>query len=237
VTGRAPWSGAGVWVLDLADPRWDVAAAAVCLTDGERAHAERGVPAVYRRRVLLRAGLRAVVGRLLGTSPELAPIRTVDGRPSVASTPGSQLGISCSASEEVGLIAAVPGARVGVDVQRHRADEALEAAEEGWLTESEQRALALVPEADRLAAVTRCWTQKEAVLKGRGVGLHVAPRTIDTPVAAGGRSGEWSLSPIPVPSGYIATLAVCSDDPQPEVRVTPLLPEVSDDGRRRLVRV
>ena len=224
-----------MWVVDLADSRWDVTVAAGCLTAAERAHAERGVPEVHRRRVLLRAALRAVVGRLLGTSPALAPVRTAAGRPYVASS--RRLGISCSASADLGVVAAAPGVDVGVDVQRHRAEEALEAEEEGWLTQAERRALSLLPKADRPSAVTRCWTQKEAVLKGLGVGLHVDPRPIDTPVAAAGRCGAWSISPVPVPLGYIATLAVCPGDPPPELRVATLLPEVSHDGRRRVVPV
>jgi 4'-phosphopantetheinyl transferase len=124
----------------------------------------------------------------------------------------------------VGVIAAAPGAQVGVDVERHRDEDAEQAWGEGWLAEPERLALERLPRAERLRAVTRCWTQKEAVLKGRGVGLHVAPETVRTPVSAHGTCGEWSLHPVPVPAEFVASLAVRSPDPVTETRVHRLLP-------------
>nr|WP_183514191.1 4'-phosphopantetheinyl transferase superfamily protein [Modestobacter versicolor] len=221
---RLGQAGPAVWVLDLTDPGWDLAAAAGCLTAPELAHAASAVPAVRRRRLLLRAGLRAVVGGILGVPPEAAPIRTDAGRPHVLTGTDRSLGISCSASDGVGLIAAAADLRIGVDVQRHRDDEARQAWDEGWLAAAEQRALARLPVADRLPAVTRSWTQKEAVLKGRGVGLHVAPDTVVVPGTPTGRSGAWWLAPVPVPAGYAATLAVESATPLTDLPVLQLTP-------------
>ena len=71
--------------------------------------------------------------------------------------------------------------------------------------------------AERLVAVTRCWTQKEAVLKGIGVGLRRPPGSVDTPVRASGRVGDWSLVPVAVPRGCVATLALRAPHPPADV--------------------
>jgi 4'-phosphopantetheinyl transferase len=216
--------GPAVWSLDLTDPGWDLAAAAALLSGAEAERAVRGAPEVCRRRVLLRAGLRVVLGRLLGVDPARVPIGVDDGRPYLADAGAGGIELSCSASDGVGLIALAPGTPVGVDVQRHRDAEAREAAGEGWLAPVEQARLAGLAPRERWPAVTRCWTQKEAVLKGLGVGLRRPPATVVTPVARSGRSGEWSLAPVGVPAGLVASLAVRTAVAVPAVAVTQLTP-------------
>jgi 4'-phosphopantetheinyl transferase len=214
---------ARVWRLDLADTAWDVAAEAEILSRAERDRAARGVPDVQRRRILLRAALRRLLGGLLELPAHRVPITVVDGRPRLAAEAGSpRLDVSCSASANVGLIALAWGVPVGVDVQRHDEEEALRSFGEGWLTTAEQTALRRLPRQDRLAAVTRCWTQKEAVLKGLGVGLRRSPATVGTPVADAGRCGDWSLSAVGVPPGYVASLAVRAPSFRAEIPVVEL---------------
>jgi 4'-phosphopantetheinyl transferase len=214
-----------VWRVDLSDPRWDLAVASSVLNGDERARAARGVPSVRRRRILLRAALRRVLGDVLGVRPGAVPLTVDGGRPYLIGPPAHPaIEFSCSASEDVGLIALADGAPLGVDVQRHRDEDALQAVDEGWLTAAERHALAGLPNADRLWAITRCWTQKEAVLKGSGVGLRREPATIDTPVSAEGRSEGWSLTAVPVPAGFVASVAVQTAGSLPVVHVTPLIP-------------
>jgi 4'-phosphopantetheinyl transferase len=95
-----------------------------------------------------------------------------------------------------------------VDVEEHRDADAGSADDEGWLAEAERSALRLLPAERRLRATTRCWTQKEAVLKGLGVGLRQAPVSVVTPVAECGWVDDWWLTPLPVPAPHVATLAV-----------------------------
>jgi 4'-phosphopantetheinyl transferase len=221
VTAHGPQ--ARVWRLDLADTAWDVAAETELLSRAERDRAARGVPGVQRRRILLRAALRRLLGGLLELPAHRVPIAVVDGRPHLTAAAGStRPDVSCSASGDVGLIALAWGAPVGVDVQRHDEEEALRSFGEGWLTTAEQAALSRLPRADRLPAVTRCWTQKEAVLKGLGVGLRQSPATVGTPVADAGRCGDWSLSAVGVPPGYVGSLAVRAPSFLAEVPVVEL---------------
>lgn len=213
-------SGLRVWRLDLADPAWDLAAAAAVLDDAEWARAELGVPGVRRRRILLRAGLRVVVGQVLGVPPAQVPIQVCDGRPYLTGGPG----LSCSASEGTGLVAVAPGASIGIDVERERETGLGDAAAEGWLAAQEQALLGRLPREEHGRALTRSWTQKEAVLKGSGTGLRTSPATVVTPIADRGRVGEWRLAPVPVPTGWVASLAVRSPVPLTDVPVTVMTP-------------
>jgi 4'-phosphopantetheinyl transferase len=193
--------------LDLADPRWDLAEAAAQLTPDERAGAERGVPAVRRRRLLVRSALRCALGDLLGMPARAVPLQVDEaGRPFLV---GHDEQFSCSASEDVALIA-ISDSPVGVDVQRHRDAEAVAAFDEGWLATEEKGRIAALPQNARAVAVTRCWTQKEALLKARGTGIRRLPVDVVTPVARSGRVGSWWLAPVAVPAGHVASLATAS---------------------------
>ncbi|WP_167761877.1 4'-phosphopantetheinyl transferase superfamily protein [Blastococcus sp. CT_GayMR19] len=202
-----------VWRIDVTDGRHEDFVAATHLTDAERLRASLGTDAVRRRRILLRGALRQVLGGLLDVLPARVPLVEDGGRPLLPTDRG--LRFSCSASGRVGLVAVAAGSDVGVDVQEHRDEDARAATAEGWLTTAEERALQGLPPADRLRAVTRCWTQKEAVLKGLGLGLRQAPVTVATPVAPAGRIGEWWTAPVAVRPGHVASVVIRT--PQDEV--------------------
>ncbi len=212
-----------VWRLHLDAPDWDVAAAAAVLSPAEQERTTRGTADVRRRRVLLRAGLRTVLGHRLGLAPAEVPLTESDGRPHLTD-PATGLEVSCSASGQLGLVALCDGAALGIDVQQHDDVEARAGLDEGWLTAGERAALHALPPARRLAAVTRCWTQKEAVLKGSGVGLRRPPVTVHTPVTPAGRTGEWALAAVPVPVGALASVAVRTTARTPRVAVADLSP-------------
>jgi 4'-phosphopantetheinyl transferase len=209
---RAQPAPADVWLyrVDVTDTG-AVPAADSWLSAAERARAQQGPAALRIRRVLLRAALRRALGDVLGLHPADVPLTEQDGRPSPAgAAAGPHLDVSCSASAGLGLVAVAVGARVGVDVERLDGTDLADGAAEGWLTARERAALAGLPAAVRPPAVTRCWTQKEAVLKGLGVGLRAGPHTVETPVSGAGTgwSGDWHLLPVDVPPGWVASLAL-----------------------------
>jgi 4'-phosphopantetheinyl transferase len=116
--------------------------------------------------------------------------------------------MSCSSSGDVGLVAVVRGARIGIDVEHVRDEDVEAAVAEGWLAESERAAIAGLPSADRARALTRAWVQKEAVLKGQGVGLWADLARTVTPTADSGRIGTWTLSPIDGPRDVVVSVAL-----------------------------
>ena len=195
-----------VWHVALDASHADVARAEELLTDDERKRARRGTEGVHRRRVLLRAGLRRVLAVRLGVPARAVPLRVgVTGRPELAFADG--LDVNCSASGAVGLIAVADGVRVGIDVQRVAPWDP-DVLAEGWLSAGERAAVVALPEAERPEAVTRSWTQKEAVLKGLGTGLSGGLARVVTPIGrASGAVGEWQVRNVAVPHGCVATVA------------------------------
>lgn len=199
-----------VRVVDLLADGAVVLRAEATLSPAELARARRGVPAVHRRRVLLRAALRTALADELGSDAASVPLATTPaGRPYVPSADGAgPLDVSCSASGAVGVVVVSRGRRVGIDVQQiepWRPD----VVDEGWLTEAERAALEGLPPQDRPAALTRAWTQKEAILKARGTGLTEPPAEPETVIGRpAGRIAGWQVSDVPVPRGWVASLAV-----------------------------
>jgi 4'-phosphopantetheinyl transferase len=181
------------------------------LTAAERAYADRGTPPVAVRRVRLRAALRAAVGEVLGLAPADVPLSPPPGRPRLTGpAAASGVDVGCSASAGLGVVAVAAGARVGVDVERVRTVLLADAVEEGWLSDAERAAVAALPAEERPAVLTRCWTQKEAVLKGLGTGLRTAPATVVTPSAGRGpgRVGDWDVRSLHLPEGWVGSVAL-----------------------------
>ncbi|WP_405806183.1 4'-phosphopantetheinyl transferase family protein [Streptomyces sp. NBC_01187] len=164
------------------------------------------------RYLVAHLALRRELGVLLGVAPGEVRIARADcpvcggphGRPRV---PGDPLHFSLSHAGDLVLLAfaAVP---VGVDVEEYPAVRT--AAETlGALHPREQSELGEVGEAALPAAFARCWTRKEAYLKGTGSGLGEDPSVtyvsaLDKPAALPG----WRLTDLPVPAGYAAASAL-----------------------------
>jgi 4'-phosphopantetheinyl transferase len=204
-----PWT-VDVRVVDLLADGAVVLRADAALSPAELARARRGVPAVHRRRVLLRAALRSALADELGTDAAAVPLATTAaGRPYVPPTGAdAPLDVSCSASGAVGVVAVARGHRVGIDVQRIEPWHP-DVHDEGWLTPAEQTALEDLPAEARPLALTRAWTQKEAVLKARGTGLTEPPAEPETVIGrSDGRIDRWQVRDVPVPHGWVASLAL-----------------------------
>jgi 4'-phosphopantetheinyl transferase len=126
------------------------------------------------------------------------------GRPAVADAP---FHFSLAHSGDLALLA-FADTPVGVDVEADPSPEA--AAEIGAMLHPRERAeLAAVPHRARPASVGRCWTRKEAYLKGVGIGLAEDPAVtyVGTGPAPAALPG-WSLTDVPVLPGHAAACAV-----------------------------
>ncbi|MGY1727513.1 4'-phosphopantetheinyl transferase family protein [Geodermatophilus sp. SYSU D01062] len=211
---RGVISGVTVTVVPLVAGDDELARAEAVLMPAELARARRGTPAVHRRRVLLRAALRTALAAELGTDPRHVPLATgATGRPQLPADTGLDAG--CSAGGELGVVAIGRGRRIGVDLEPV-APWTPAVADEGWLHPTELRAIALLPPGERPVAATRAWTRKEAVLKAHGTGLREDPATVVTAVGpTGATAAGWTLHDVPVPDGWVASLAVALDEEIP----------------------
>jgi 4'-phosphopantetheinyl transferase len=215
-----------LWVLhvDVGAPGWDIESAAALLSDPERRRAAQGIPAVQRTRILMRAALRSLLGEILRMDPAAVPLAVGPGKPRLEGSASRRgLDASCSTSGGVGLVTAVRGGRVGVDVERIGGEDLWTAAAEGWLAPAERAALAKLPVSERSRAITRAWAQKEAVLKGEGTGLTGDPASTVTPVADRGRVRHWWVAPLEVPTSHIASLAIAPGGWGVRLRSTPAM--------------
>ncbi|GAA3194113.1 MULTISPECIES: 4'-phosphopantetheinyl transferase family protein [Streptomyces] len=219
--GGAPRPGAPeVWLLP--DPagylraRGPEAAAAV-LAAGERRRAAALRPAPAKARyTAAHLLLRELLGAYLGRAPaavtfvrERCPhCGAPHGRPLVAGAP-----LHFSLSRGGGpVLLAFADAPVGVDAEE--VPSAAGAEEVARLLHPGERAeLAALPAAERPTACARCWTRKEAYLKGVGTGFVSGPAEVN--LGAGprpARSGPWRVVdlPLPAPDGAPAAVAACA---------------------------
>jgi 4'-phosphopantetheinyl transferase len=161
-----------------------------------------------KRSVVSHVALRLVLGELTGTAPESLRFERHcghcggdgHGKPHLAGH--RDLDFSLSHSGELALIAVARGRRVGADVERVRPRTDVLAIARGSLSVRERRAIeSLGTDGARRAEFFRCWTRKEAYLKGIGVGLAGG---LDTdPEAAQG----WQAESLLAPPGYEAAVA------------------------------
>ena len=98
---------------------------------------------------------------------------------------------------------------VGVDVEAIRATADVDGIAARFFSRAEQRALASLPRAQRLAASFHCWTRKEAYVKGIGTGLSFPLRNVDVwdgsrrPATVSG----WSVHQVDVSPEFAAAVA------------------------------
>lgn len=118
------------------------------------------------------------------------------------------------------LIAFAIGCEVGVDLEQMRQDLPFRAMAERYFSTREQEELFSLPPGEQIAAFYRCWTRKEAYLKGTGSGFSQPSNGFDVSLlphhppallAHRGSPGEtvrWGIDDVAMPKGYCAAVAV-----------------------------
>ncbi|MFH8366844.1 4'-phosphopantetheinyl transferase family protein [Streptomyces sp. NPDC018031] len=206
------------WVLSVSEyttgPEADTLDKVLDASERERAAAFVRAEDQQRYRAA-HAGLRVLLGAYLGLEAAAVPFirepcpgcQEPHGRPAV---PGAPLHFNMSHAGDLVLFA-FASAPIGADVERVQEPRVV-AQVSGSLHPRERAELAGLAEADRPAAFARCWTRKEAYLKGLGTGLSRDPAldyvgTGTQPVPVGG----WTMADVPldhVRTGYAAAYAV-----------------------------
>lgn len=227
--GRRPWPvatvpttrhPAAVDVWRVHHDRIGATTGALDLLDrAERARADHYRRAEHRRRFVVgRAGLRIVLARHGGATPDLIDLeqrcphcRGAHG-PVVVRGPAQMTDVHVSVTHATRwtIVAIARGRAVGVDVEPDDAD--VTGITELAATAAERRALRRLPDAARRTALLEMWTCKEAYLKGLGTGLLTAPDTVDVlgggPVGAPARASAWHLHLLTIDPTHHGALAV-----------------------------
>ncbi len=212
-----------VWLAGLDNAATSLEPFADCLSVAERDRAARfKFPPDRRRYLIAHAALRSVLGMYLSVQPDEIEFSSGPvGKPKL--TPnfaGSEIEFNLSHSGELALIAVTRGGAVGIDIERIQEDFAFESVAQRFFTSREVAALQVLPPEFRREAFYKCWTGKEALMKGKGLGLsgsldEVRIRLTATGVRVTSTVRDWSLTELSPIGGYAAALAIKKIDVEP----------------------
>ncbi|PSJ26605.1 4-phosphopantetheinyl transferase [Streptosporangium nondiastaticum] len=185
------------------------------LDPAERERAAAFVRDLHRDRYIAsHIGLRLLLGAYLATDPaEVVLVREPcpgcggpHGRPAVA---GAPLHFNLSHAGDLALFA-FADTPVGADVEQLQPADVVEEVAR-VLHPTETAELAALPAEQRPEAFARCWTRKEAYLKGTGTGLSENPSVTYVGTGPGPASpAGWTLSDVEAVPGYAAAVAVAN---------------------------
>jgi 4'-phosphopantetheinyl transferase len=197
-----------LWSAPLDLPTAHLETLAGFLSDNERRRAERYLSRLDRNRfVAARGWLRRLLASQLGCLPGEVPIVTDDGGKPGLRSPG--LRFNASRSDGIALYATSWEMEVGVDIEAIRIDADVDRLAARFFSPSERDALSALPEQERPSAYFRCWTRKEAYVKGVGVGVGVPLDTIDVgmDLRSPGKVGGWTIHQVEAANGFTAAVA------------------------------
>ncbi len=220
----------------------DVTAALASLDEGERARAERFLrPDARRRHVLSHAALRALLAVHASADHASADCASADcasadraasgpaalriradlrGKPRIDAGPaGAGLQFNLAHAGDLALIALASGREVGVDLEALRPLPDAARLGRRIFAPAEATAWEALPQDQRTAALLRCWTRKEALLKASGLGLRMPLADLDLGWQALPPEGRrvpdptagappWRLLDLDLPAGWVGSLAV-----------------------------
>jgi 4'-phosphopantetheinyl transferase len=165
---------AHVWAIPIDEQHALGEDALATLSDDERWRANQfRLDALRRRFVTARAALRRLLGEYLGVpAAEVILSSSKYGKPQLGETNGDgALRFNLAHTRSMALVAVARGCELGVDVERVREVNQLEAIVRRYFHLEEQTHLFATPIERRHEEFLRCWTAKEAVLKAMGSGL------------------------------------------------------------------
>jgi 4'-phosphopantetheinyl transferase len=191
-------------------------------------------PSELKRAERLPAGLardRFMAGRLFlrNTIAPLLDQRARDisleagkwGKPRLSSyTYSCDLRFNISHSADLAILAVCSGFEAGVDLEKIDTGIPCLNLARLFFSAREFRELLTLPEEDQRDAFFRCWTRKEAYLKGCGRGFSLPADSFDVSLLPGSpplildhrtipdHKESWVISDIAAPQGYCAAIAV-----------------------------
>jgi 4'-phosphopantetheinyl transferase len=209
-----------IWTLPAVSEAAALARFLAILSPDERERANRFHFVEHQKAFIANRGrLRILLARYLSCSPEeLVFHYGGQGKPSIASPVRSGLEFNLSHTNDMGVVAISRNRKLGIDIEKLKPfPDALEIARQQFAS-AEYESLSAVSTGDRLQAFYRCWTAKEAFLKGLGDGLERPLNSFQISPPASplrllscnwdqGLCGQWQFHSLDVGNDYISTLA------------------------------
>ncbi|TSK07980.1 MAG: 4'-phosphopantetheinyl transferase superfamily protein [Geobacter sp.] len=194
------------------------------LSDAELRRGSRLLDTVKRDEFMVGRGLvREVLAELLCVEPRAVEFCEGEfGKPYLRGQDELQDGLRFNVSHSGGklLLAVTRGCEIGVDLEEIREDLAFRPMAERYFSLRENEELFGLDPAEQLEAFYRCWTRKEAYMKGTGSGFSHPSTGFDVTLLPGepptllGHRGDpreverWSIVDLDAGPGYCAALAL-----------------------------
>ena len=220
------WPLAGevhIRLINLAISEADLSGLERLLAPDERERADRLIVRQVRNRFVAARGLlRRILGSYLELEPGTLTLKTNQyGKPFLPERPDRQrLDFNLSHSADLAILALTERCEVGIDLEQVRDGLPFQDMARQFFSRQEQWDLFSLPLNLQLAAFYRCWTRKEAYLKGYGNGFSQPADFCDVSLLPGqppellahrtnpDQPSRWSLTDLEVPPTFCATLAV-----------------------------
>jgi 4'-phosphopantetheinyl transferase len=163
---------------------------------------------------------RLILSHYLDTPPETLAISAEEGgKPRLQGAGAERLHFNLSHCKDIGMLAVAWNVEVGIDVEQPRRIEP--GLAKRYFSASELHELSALDHDKWLSGFLRCWTRKEALLKGEGMGLRTPLDAFDVSVAIEDPrllavrppakfSHSWQLYDVSPPTPYVACLAVAA---------------------------
>ena len=208
-----------IWYASLSSTENDLSFYQSLLSTDEIDRTERLHLAHDRHRFIsCRALLRILLADTLNAKPaSLVFEYSKYGKP-VLSGQHATLNFNLSHSETHVLFALSKTHKVGVDIESLDRSVDSPTLSIRYCTPVELAALNLLPQDQQRQAFLTCWTRKEALAKGLGLGLHMPFSSVTTGIAAEVSEIDknelpinevsWKLYPVNTLRNYVATIAV-----------------------------
>lgn len=192
------------------------------LSSDESARARRFTNQTVRTRYVTgRSTLRRILAQYLEVPPvDMALAEGEQGKPYLADPAlHQQLRFNLTHKQDRAALAISGGFEVGLDLEELREALPYRRMAERFFFKQETEELLSLPDEEQLAAFYRCWTRKEAYLKGLGTGLTRPANSFRVSLLPGqppmlddfqcpDLGLRWALHDVPVPEGYCAALAI-----------------------------
>ena len=182
---------------------------------------------IRNRFVVGRGVLRETLTGYLGTEPGSLCLTVGDhGKPELSAGQGANgLCFNLSHADNLALLAVSGNCELGIDLELSHDDLPFQGMAAQFFSAREQAELFSLPAGLQLEAFYRCWTRKEAYLKGCGSGFYNPANSFDVSLLPGQpptllehrtcpeETASWRLMDITVPDGFHAALAVRGNTP------------------------
>lgn len=160
-----------IWTFSLVADEPAVEAFSALLSNEEKARADRFSHLEHKDRYIIAHGrTRQILAQRIGLPPhELAFCASPTGKPFLAPENPKTVHFNLSHCADQAALAVCETAEVGVDIEMVRT--VRDGFARRFFTAEEAGEIEAQPEGERLSALFRCWTRKEAFLKATGEGI------------------------------------------------------------------